>query len=102
MVIVLGTITLESDAEAERLLPVFVARARRSRADAGNIEYTFSRSLEHPREIRLTERWESESLLTEHLQKPDTEFREALAAARISKAIVTACDGVNERVLMSR
>ncbi|MGE0860706.1 MAG: putative quinol monooxygenase [Gammaproteobacteria bacterium] len=102
MVIVLGTIVLESDAEASRLIEALVARATRSRADAGNLDYAFSRGLEDGREIRLTEIWESEALLMAHLQMPDESFAAALATARINSAKVTAYDGANARVLMQR
>ncbi|MBX9605780.1 MAG: antibiotic biosynthesis monooxygenase [Gammaproteobacteria bacterium] len=102
MVIVLGTIVLESEAEATRLTEALVARAARSRADAGNLDYAFSRGLEDGREIRLTEIWESEALLMAHLQIPDPAFNEALASARITSAKVTAYDGANARVLMQR
>lgn len=102
MVIVLGTIVLESEAEATRLTEALVARAARSRADAGNLDYAFSRGLEDGREIRLTEIWASEALLMAHLQIPDESFAAALASARITSAKVTAYDGTNARVLMQR
>lgn len=102
MVIVLGTITLESPVEADRLLEILIDRAKRSRADDGNLEYTFSRSLETGNEIHLTEIWESEAALLAHLQIPDAAFNAGLATAKITKAQVTAYDGSNRRVLMSR
>lgn len=102
MVIVLGTIVLESEAEATRLTDALVARAARSRADNGNLDYAFTRGLEDGREIRLTEIWASEALLMAHLQIPDPAFNEALASARITSAKVTAYDGANARVLMQR
>ena len=77
-------------------------RAKKSRADEGNIEYSFSRSLEDSKEILLTEVWESEALLMAHLQIPDPDFNTVLATAKIEKAVVKAYDGLNERVLMTR
>lgn len=102
MIIVLGKIVLDSPAEADRLLAALAARAHRSRADAGNLEYVFSRSLESASEIRLTEIWESEALLMAHLQVPDPDFNALLATARIRSALVKAYDGTNERTLMTR
>jgi quinol monooxygenase YgiN len=102
MVIVLGKITLQTADEAERVLSALIARAKKSRADAGNLEYSFSRSLEDSKEVLLTEVWESEDLLMAHLQIPDPDFNSVLATAKIEKAIVKAYDGANERVLMAR
>lgn len=93
---------MESDAELERVLAALVVRAQKSRADAGNLEYVFSRCLENTNDIRLTEVWESESHLMSHLQIPDPEFDQVLATAKITSAIVKAYDGTNERVLITR
>ena len=102
MVIVLGKITLQTADEAERVQSALIARAKKSRADAGNLEYSFSRSIEDPQEVLLTEVWESEALLMAHLQIPDPDFNSVLATAKIEKATVKAYDGANERVLMAR
>lgn len=102
MVIVLGKITLQSADEATRVLSALIDRAKKSRADEGNIEYSFSRSLEDTKEILLTEVWESEALLMAHLQIPDPDFNNVLATARIERAVVKAYDALNERVLMTR
>lgn len=53
MVIVLGKITLQSADETDRVLGALIVRAQKSRADKGNIEYSFSRSLEDAKEILL-------------------------------------------------
>ncbi len=102
MVIVLGKITLQTATEADRVLTALIARAQKSRADAGNLEYSFSRNLEDPKEILLTEVWESEGLLMAHLQIPDPDFNNVLATAKIENAVVKAYDGSNERLLMKR
>lgn len=102
MVIILGTIRLESAAEVERFETALRERAARSRTDAGNVDYTFARNLEDPTELRLTEVWESQALLEAHLAKPDPAFDEVLTSAKIARARVTAFDGTNERVLVSR
>ncbi len=102
MVIVLGTIALQTVDEADRVLTALISRAKKSRADAGNLEYSFSRNLEDPKEIILTEVWENEGLLMAHLQIPDPDFNNVLATAKIEKAVVKAYDGSNERLLMKR
>lgn len=102
MVIILGRITFESVEECARLHTLLGGRASRSREDAGSITYTFAQNIEDPTEICLTETWESEQALNEHLQIPDPEFYGALESAKIVQARVVAYDGGGERVLMSR
>ena len=102
MLIITGTIRLESEAELERVEGALSRRAQRSRSDAGNIDYVFARSLEDPCEIRLVEKWEDEASLNAHLALPDEEFNDVIANARIERAIVTAHDASNERELMKR
>ena len=102
MVIILGTIKLESAADFDKIEDVLVRRAERSKADQGNIEYAFSRGIEDPAEIRLTEIWESEESLNTHLQLPDDEFNAMLEATNIASAIVTLYTSTDERVLMKR
>lgn len=102
MIIVLGSIRLEDEAECERVKRALAARAARSRRDAGNLAYSFAVSIEDPTEILLTECWESEAQLHAHLAIPDPEFSALLASARIRSATVTAYQGSQARVLMSR
>ena len=102
MVIILGTIKLESEHEAQRVHSGLIARAKRSRADSGNLQYVFSFNAEDPTEVCLTEVWETDELLKAHLAIPDPEFSTMLATAKIERAKVIAYDGTNERALMSR
>lgn len=102
MLIILGTITLESTDEVERLLPALKRRAARSRRDEGNLDYVFTRNLEAPTEIRLIEKWTSEACLNAHLQQPDEEFEHLLASAKIERAVVVASDIAGERELLKR
>lgn len=102
MLIILGTIRLESAAEAERLLPALERRAVRSRRDEGNIDYVFAQNLEDPAEIRLIEKWTSEACLQAHLERPDEAFDRALAGAGIERAVVVANDIAGERELLRR
>lgn len=102
MLIITGTIHVESEAELERVRSALTGRARRSRNDAGNIEYTFSQNLETPTEIQLVEKWESEAALNAHLQVPDPEFDELLRTAKIVSAVVICNETSGERVLLKR
>ncbi len=102
MIIILGTIKVASVEEAARVRAALVARAVRSRADAGNIDYVFTANLEDPTEFRLVETWSSAELLEAHLRIPDPAFGELITTARIERAHVVAYDGTNERVLMTR
>lgn len=102
MLIILGTIKLESAAEADRLLPALQRRAARSRRDEGNIDYVFTRNLEEPTEIRLIEKWTSEASLNAHLAQADEEFDRTLASAKIERAVVVASDIAGERELLKR
>jgi|TARA_B110000881_G_scaffold40727_1_gene33212 hypothetical protein len=63
MIIVTGTVKFESLDEVEQVTKVLIGRAQRSREDAGCINYNFSKDLEDPMEICLTEKWQSAELL---------------------------------------
>jgi len=102
MVIISGIIKLQSQAEVERLKTALIARAERSRADDGNIDYIFAQNIADPTEIRLFETWQSEAQLNAHLQIPDEAFSEVLTSAKIEHARVVAFDADGERVLMER
>lgn len=102
MLIINGTIKLESVDEVDRVSAALVRRAGRSRADAGNIDYVFTRNLEDPTEIRLFEKWTDEASLDAHLQQPDEEFNAILATAKIERAVVVASDVAGERELLNR
>ena len=102
MLIITGTIKLESADEVDRVAAALMRRAERSRADEGNIDYVFTRNLEDPTEIRLIEKWTSETSLNAHLQLPDEEFNAILATAKIERAVVVASDINSERELLNR
>jgi quinol monooxygenase YgiN len=102
MIIITGTIKLESVAETQRVLPALVGRAGRSRQDVGNIEYVFSQNIEDPTEIQLTEKWDNEASLNAHLKIPDEEFGELMTTAKIKRAVVVSYEATNERELMKR
>tara|TARA_R110002110_G_scaffold247241_8_gene463583 strand:+ start:164 stop:472 length:309 start_codon:yes stop_codon:yes gene_type:complete len=102
MLIVTGVIEVESEAELERVTDTLKRRAVKSRADEGNIDYVFSVSMENPLQIRLTEMWESESLLNAHLMVPDEEFNNMIANAKIKSASVDLHDVSDSRELLRR
>lgn len=102
MIIVTGIIKFESAEELENTKTVLMNRARRSRGDAGCIDYSFAQNLEDPTEIRLIEKWESDGLLKAHLAIPDEEFGSLLSTAKISAAIVISSESGEEKVLMQR
>ena len=102
MILITGVIELESEQEFDRVRHFLAARAERSRKDKGNIEYTFSQDVNDPKKIVLTEKWESEAMLNEHLKIPDEEFSSVLANAKIRTANICSYDATNERTLMSR
>ena len=102
MVIILGTIKLESASDYEKIKNALIRRAAKSKVDAGNIEYEFSVSVEDPTEIRLTEIWESEEALNAHLKIPDEEFNAVLGNTKLVTAVVTSYAASNKRILMER
>jgi len=102
MIIVTGTINLESSDELEQAKQALINRAQRSRKDAGCIDYSFSQNLENPSEIRLIEKWESAELLRAHLEIVDEEFNTLLSTAKIVQAIVASNEAEEEQVLMQR
>jgi len=102
MILITGTIVVEDEAEATRVRDALADRSRRSRQDAGCLDYAFSQSLEDPCEFRLTEKWATQEDLDAHLAIPDPEFFELLGTARIASALVTAAEADGEREMMRR
>jgi len=102
MILVTGSIKLESEEELENVRQALIGRAQRSRKDAGCIAYVFSQSLEDSTEIILTEKWESAELLQAHLEIPDEEFGALLSTAKITAATIVSNEADEERVLMQR
>lgn len=102
MILITGTINVESAVELERLRDALIRRAERSRKDEGNIDYVFSTSLEEPLEIRLFEAWESEDALNAHLQVPDAEFADVIANAKLESAVVTFNEVATQREMLRR
>jgi quinol monooxygenase YgiN len=102
MIIVTGIIEVETEAELLRVTETLNRRARKSRADEGNIDYMFSVSLENPLQVRLTEIWESESLLDAHLMVPDDEFNAVIAGAKIVSASVNMHEVAHTKELLRR
>lgn len=97
MVIIIGKFKLESASDFDKIRGALIRRAVRSKADAGNITYEFSQSIDDPTEI-----WENEESLEAHLRVPDEEFSNLLATTRIVTATVSSYSASNERVLMER
>ena len=102
MLIITGTIKVESEQELARVKDALIRRAERSRTDEGNIDYVFAQNLEDPTEIRLTEKWQSEATLNAHLQIPDEEFSAIIGSAKILRAVVSASEVTSERELLNR
>ena len=65
--------------------------------DERNIAYVFSQNPESTTEIRRTEKWGSEAILTAHRQIPDDEFAEVIGSAKIESAAVTSNEVTKER-----
>ncbi len=102
MLLVTGTIKVESTEEIARVTEALNRRAEKSRNDNGCIDYVFSVNLEDPREIRLLEKWQSETLLQAHLQIPDEEFNSILSSVKIERMIVVANEVTTEQELVNR
>jgi quinol monooxygenase YgiN len=102
MIIVTGTVNFESLDEVEQVTQALISRAQRSRKDAGCIGYSFSKNLEDPTEICLTEKWESAELLQAHLEIVDGKFNTLLDTAKITRAIVVSREASEDRILMER
>lgn len=66
MVIVGGTFEVDPD-QRDAFLAGFHEMMRRSRAEAGCLEYTFAADPLEPRRVILFERWESQEHLDAHL-----------------------------------
>ena len=102
MIIITGTIKVESEKEFLSVREALVARTRRSKKDKGNIEYAFSQDLADPGLVHLIEKWEDEASLHAHLEIPDEEFSQVMTNANIVSARVTSYEAADEKLLMSR
>lgn len=102
MIIVTGTVKVETLEEVERVKDVLNRRAARSRGDDGCLDYVFAQSLEDPTEIRVIEKWEDEEKLNAHLAIPDEEFNNLLATLKLTSAVVVANETASERELLKR
>ena len=102
MVIITGTIKLQSEDEVAKFRGALINRAIRSRKDEGNIDYSFAQNMEYPTEIRLIEKCETAESLHVHLQIPDPEFDTVVGTAQIERAVVTSHDVTAEQELMAR
>jgi quinol monooxygenase YgiN len=102
MIIITGTIKVESEKDFLSVREALIARTQRSRKDKGNIEYAFSQDLADPALVHLIEKWEDEASLHAHLEIPDEGFSRVMTNAKIVSAAVTSYEAVNEKVLMSR
>lgn len=102
MLVITGTIKIDTEEELIRVREALIRRATRSRKDEGNIDYVFTQNLEDPKEIRLIEKWESEAALNAHLQLPDEEFDKVMQTAKIKAITVISNETINERVLLQR
>ena len=102
VILITGTILLESEQELLEVREALVRRARRSRNDDGCIDYQFSVSLDNAREIRLIELWESDEKLQAHLAVPDPEFAEVIGRGKIETAEVDAHVVTSSREMLRR
>lgn len=102
MIVITGTIRVESEEDLLAVRDALIARTARSRNDKGNIEYAFSQDLGDPTIIHLIEKWADEPSLQSHLEIPDEAFSKVMENARIVSAVVTSYEAVGEKVLMSR
>jgi len=102
MIIITGTIKVETDDEFSLVRKLLIARAERSRKDKGNIAYAFAQDLADTSRIHLIEKWQDEASLLAHLEIPDPEFSKVLENTRIESACITSYEATNEKVLMSR
>jgi len=102
MIIITGTIKVETEQEFLSVREALIARVERSRKDRGNIEYAFSQDIADPGLLHLMEKWEDEASLQAHLEIPDEEFSEVMTNAGIVSARVISYVAANEKVLMSR
>lgn len=102
MLLISGIIKLQSEQEVDRVKAALARRAARSRDDGGCIDYVFAVNVEDPREIRLTEKWESRKHLDAHLAVPDEEFDRLMATADIESATVVASEVASEQALLDR
>ena len=69
MLVIAGTIRIDPAKQAEAT-PAAIEVMKATRAEAGNISYTFSSDLDEEGVIHVFEEWESEEALLAHFKTP--------------------------------
>lgn len=79
--IVVNAVVHTNQAAVEALKESIATMERKSRAEAGCLDYTFSVELNRPDVLRITEKWDSAESLAAHFRQPHMEdFRAAISA----------------------
>jgi quinol monooxygenase YgiN len=73
-----------NQAAVESLREAIATMERKSRAEAGCLDYTFSVELNRPDVLRITEKWDSAEALAAHFRQPHMDdFRAAISCASL-------------------
>ncbi|MDF1687219.1 MAG: quinol monooxygenase YgiN [Parvibaculaceae bacterium] len=99
MIIVIGKIEVAAAEDILSIETVLADRMGRTRAEPGNIEYSFAVEVSNPTIMHVIEKWEDQAALDLHLTLQDPEFSAALAKANVTSATVRGYDASGERAL---
>lgn len=99
MIIVIGKIEVAAAEDIASIEAVLAGRMVRTRAEPGNIEYSFAVEVSNPTIMHVIEKWEDQAALDLHLTLQDPEFSAALAKANVTSATVHGYDASGERSL---
>jgi quinol monooxygenase YgiN len=100
MIAVMGTAKL-APGEIDRLAPAMSKQMAATRAEDGCLQYDFSRHLEDPDLLIISERWRDQAALDTHFAMPHmAEFNAVLATAKVLSLSVVAYEVSGSRQLM--
>jgi quinol monooxygenase YgiN len=100
MIVIMGFIKTAAG-EADRLQPVLSTMMAESEKEDGCIRYVFSRVVNDPDEIVISELWRDQAALAAHFKTPHmASFNAAIAGAKILHVSVKQYDGTCAVTLM--
>jgi quinol monooxygenase YgiN len=81
VIVVVGKIEVESPEDITRIEEALKARMTRTRAEPGNLDYSFSVEIGTPTVMYVNEKWVNQAALNAHLDIIDDEFSAAISTA---------------------
>lgn len=99
-ILVTGTLAFDP-ANHDAVVAAMTAMMATTRAEAGNLAYTFSADLAEPGRFHLLEQWVSQDAIDEHMAAPHmAEFLTAMGSLGATEASISQWNGATRTTLM--